>query len=203
MNLKAAFFLPVIVLAGCAGDQQRVKPSDFLENYSLAEPSITAIIHCSEHDCVTRTSVSLEGETWRKLSSLFEIAPVSANAERRLLATAAGIYEQYAGKIAGTSQDRARTGINNTRQLDCIDETLNTTMLFMVLEKQGLIRFHTLEGTVGRGEAFDWPHFALSLAEKNGGKQFVLDSWFRPNGQPADILTLEEWKKGWNPPVIK
>ncbi|MCG8492489.1 MAG: hypothetical protein MI743_12795 [Sneathiellales bacterium] len=203
MNLKAVFFLPVMVLAGCAGDREQVKPADFLKNYNLAEPSITAMVHCSEHDCLTRTPISLEGKTWKKIYGLFEVSPASAAVERQLLAKAAGIYEQYAGKIAGTHKDQARTSVNSSRQLDCIDETLNTTMLFMVLEKQGLIRFHTLAGTVGRGEAFDWPHFALALAEKEGRQQFVLDSWFRPNGQPADILTLAEWKKGWNPPEFK
>lgn len=203
MNLKAAYLLPILVLVGCAGDQERIKPADFLKNYNLAEPSLTAMTYCSEHDCVTRTPVSLEGGVWKKITNLFQTMPASAEEERQLLAMAVGLYEEHAGQIAGTSQDKPRTGINSSRQLDCIDETLNTTMFFMVLKKEGLIRFHTLEGTVGRGDAFDWPHFALSLAEKEGSKQFVLDTWFRPNGQPADILTLAEWKKGWNPPLIK
>jgi hypothetical protein len=46
-------------------------------------------------------------------------------------------------------------------------------------------------------------HWSAVIEEKRGGavSQFVVDSWFVDNGQPAVILPLADWKKGAGPDV--
>ena len=46
-------------------------------------------------------------------------------------------------------------------------------------------------------------NWSAVIEEKRGGavSQFVVDSWFVDNGQPAVILPLADWKKGAGPDV--
>lgn len=39
------------------------------------------------------------------------------------------------------------------------------------------------------------------IIETQSQKRYAVDSWFHNNGQPAEIITLEKWKKGWKPKV--
>ncbi len=204
MRLAILFSIGALAaLGGCAGNQETIKPEAFLAQYNLALPSVTAMTYCSSHDCLERTDLSLSEEEWGAISQTLSTPPQTSAEERVALSKAVAFYEKIAAAKAGTSGDRARTGLNNNRQLDCIDESLNTTTLLLLLKDKGLIRYHSLSGTEGRGSSFDWPHFATSLKEKQSGDIYILDSWFRDNGQPADVLPLAVWKDGWNPPGFK
>ncbi len=190
-------------MAGCVGDQETIKPEAFLQQYQLSHPQISAVIYCSSHDCLERTEISLTEAEWKRISRWVGRPAKDAEEEREKLAQAVAEYEKIAAAKAGTSGDRARTGMNSDRQLDCIDESLNTTSILLLLQEKGFIGYHSLNGTEGRGDAFDWPHFAPSLQETKSGDIYVIDSWFRDNGEKADILSLEDWKRGWNPPGFK
>ena len=191
------------LMAGCAGDQETIKPEAFLQQYQLSRPQISAVTYCSSHDCLERTEISLTEAEWKRISGWVEALAKDAGEEREKLAQAVAEYEKIAAAKAGTSGDKARTGMNSDRQLDCIDESLNTTSILLLLQEKGFIGYHSLNGTEGRGEAFDWPHFATSLRETKSGDIYVIDSWFRDNGEKADILSLADWKRGWNPPGFK
>lgn len=194
-KIVIAFFL----LSGCAGTADVSKPSAFFEAYNIDRPTPSAVTYCSSHDCLVRNKLSLTTAQWQRITKSMRNSTDTPDQERENLALAVGEYEKIAGAISGTSGDLARTGFINSNQLDCIDESLNTTSLLVMLEEENLIKWHSLEGTVGRGGAFDWPHFATSLREKESANIFVLDSWFRDNGNPAVVLPLDVWKSGWNP----
>ncbi len=191
------------LIAGCAGDQGTINADAFLKQYELSRPQISAVTYCSSHDCLQRTEISLTEAEWKRISGWVGTPAKDAAKERDLLAHAVAEYEKIAAVKAGTSGDKARTGLNNNRQLDCIDESLNTTSILLLLQEKGFIAYHSLNGTEGRGQAFDWPHFAASLRETKSGAIYVIDSWFRDNGEKADILSLADWKRGWNPPGFK
>jgi hypothetical protein len=42
-------------------------------------------------------------------------------------------------------------------------------------------------------------HWAARIEQKDTGEQYVVDSWFFDNGEPAAIFTRDEWKRGAEP----
>jgi len=136
---------------------------------------------------------------WRRITRQFEPVARDSEQERRQLVLALAEYEKIGGAATNTSEDIARTSFFNTHQLDCIDETVNTMSLMMVLENEGYIRRHSLSRPVGRGKFLDWPHYAATLTDNESKEIFVIDSWFRDNGEPALAVPLTKWKSGWNP----
>ncbi|MEH6402846.1 MAG: hypothetical protein V7750_05690 [Sneathiella sp.] len=195
LGLSALF----LFLSACAGNEEAVKPNAFFTKYNLQRPTPTAVTYCSSHGCLERETLSLTPAQWQHVTKSMREKASDPVQERVNISLAVAEYEKIAGKKSGTSGDRARTGLNNMNQLDCIDESINTTSLLVMMEEDNLIQWHSLAGTVGRGEAFDWPHFAPSLQETGSQEIFVMDSWFRNNGKPAVVLPLQVWKAGWNP----
>jgi len=70
-----------------------------------------------------------------------------------------------------------------------------------LFEQADLLRWHTVEPVAHRGFLFfgGWPHYTALIREKQTGREWVVDSWFRDNGEYPDILDLETWKDGWKP----
>lgn len=202
MRVICGVILGLLFLAGCAGDRQVSKPGAFLAGYNISHPQPTAITYCSHHGCLKRDELSLSDVDWNKIKQTMSMAAKTPAEERHNISKSVAEFEKIAGAAFGTSADKGRTGLDNSKQLDCIDESLNTTTLLLLLHDEQLIKWHSIEGTVGRGGAFDWPHFATSLREKGSKEIYVVDSWFRDNGVAADVLPLSEWKKGWNPSNI-
>lgn len=46
---------------------------------------------------------------------------------------------------------------------------------------------------------FGWPHTTAMVSETRGGARWAVDSWFRENGKPPEIVPLEVWRRGWRP----
>ncbi|MFT6556305.1 hypothetical protein [Sneathiella sp.] len=193
----------LLALSGCAGNQPVINPGSFIAQYGLTPPAPDAFVYCSDHDCLSKTSISLSSREWQGIISPLKGGARTPAKEREALAVSVGNFETVVAKRAGTSADRARTGMRNSQQLDCIDESLNTTVFLMMVSAEGLLDFHDLEGTAGRGGAFDWPHFSSTIRERKTNMTYAVDSWFRDSGQRADIIPLSQWKAGWNPPDFK
>lgn len=127
----------------------------------------------------------------------------SPEAERERIKTAIGLFEQKVGAKTGTSVDIHGTFFKTGKyQLDCVDESTNTTVYLSLLQQKGLIRFHRVEGPSVRLpliHAGRWPHQTAVITELNTSEFFAVDSWFHDNGAPAEIISLKEWKEGWKP----
>jgi hypothetical protein len=82
-------------------------------------------------------------------------------------------------------------------QMDCLDETANTTSLLLVLQEQGLLIHHTVQGPESRGFFLDgrYPHFTAIIAEKRTGSEWAVDPWAKAPGQRPDILPLAQWRQ--------
>jgi len=144
----------------------------------------------------------LSPEQWLAVRETLDPPASSAVGERQRLATTVGVFEQTAGRLVGTSGDVGGTftGFRRQRQLDCIDETVNTATLLLMLEREGLLHWHEPGPPVGRGNVIHaWPHRTATVRERATGRLFVLDSWFRDNGDPADVVPVEQWLDGWSP----
>jgi hypothetical protein len=133
---------------------------------------------------------------------VFASSAGDAQEERARIAEAIGRFETVVGAITDTSDDRAENQLGKSwsSQMDCIDESTNTTTYLRILARQGLLRFHRVEDRVTRGFfIFGWPHTTAVVSEVKTGTRWVVDSWFFENGKPPVIVPLELWKTGWRP----
>ena len=86
-------------------------------------------------------------------------------------------------------------------QLDCIDESINTTSYLQMLDKAGHVRFHDVGSIALRGNRFDLMllHNTATLIDRESVVSYAIDSWFRANGIAPDVVLLDEWIEGWKP----
>lgn len=200
LNLRLVALFPILLLAaGCVVDRSLPAPEAYLAKYRIKAPQDRFLTYCSGHGCRKRTGIALSDTEWARITAAFDRSPHTAPEEREKIARAVAVHEEIAGAHSGTQMDRGRTSMSDDRQLDCIDETVNSLSLLMMLEREGLMRWHRVSNPKGRGEGFDWPHYTATITEKPGGRVYVVDSWFYDNGKPAVVLTLKKWQTGWNP----
>lgn len=159
---------------------------------------------CSRHGCATIQQVSLSDAHWQRLSGYFTPAAANAADEREQIRGAIAEMERITGTLAGTSNDIAGdiAGFSTFEpQMDCIDESSNTTTYLTLFEQAGLLRWHSVEPVARRGYFLfgGFPHFTALIRDNKTGKKWVVDSWFRDNGVYPDILELDTWKGGWKP----
>ena len=106
------------------------------------------------------------------------------------------------GKKTGTDRDKSGTfaHLGEEGQLDCIDESINTSFYMIMMFNDGLIRSHTVEDRAHRGFFFrGWPHSSAVIRDTNTQEYFAVDSWFLDNGEPPHIIPLQKWRDGWKP----
>lgn len=158
---------------------------------------------CHGGGCAGVQTVRLSPEEWAGVAALFSPAAKNAGHERVRIAKAIAMLEQIVGQKTGTSADVCGTfeGFGMPGQLDCIDESTNTTTYLKLLRSQGLLRFHEVDDTRTRGYFLrGWPHTAASIHESGAqSRVYIVDSWFNANGKPPVILPLPVWQGGWSP----
>lgn len=168
----------------------------------ITEPAPAHFSVCHNHSCETVQTVSLNPAQWRQVRRLFEPPSADARGERARIARAVAMLETMVGKMTGTSRDRGGTfpGLGRSGQMDCIDESTNTTVYLTMLRRSALLQWHTVEDRVNRGFfLFGWPHTSAAIRETKTNRVYVVDSWFEDNGKPPHILPLKTWKRGWRP----
>jgi len=188
--------------AGCAGAQ------DYVDAYAMRSPSVDRLSVCHGYNCRLRTFVRIEPAMRAELAQLFRPAPETAAAERARLARAVALFEFRVGMAVGTSHDRHAATTFNTYndpgQLDCIDETVNTTTYLRLLAGMGLMRLHAVGTAAQRGSlsGFAFNDFITNTAvivETKTGEAWAVDSYFYGNGREPKIMPLREWRKNWRP----
>lgn len=159
---------------------------------------------CYHHGCDTVGRVALSDEQWRQVTDHLATPADSAAAEREQVRAAIADMERIVGELAGTSGDRAGdlAGLGTQQpQMDCVDEASNTTTYLTLFEQAGLLHWHSVEPRTSRGFLIigGWPHYTALLRETANDTRWVVDSWFRDNGEPPDVVDLPTWKDGWRP----
>lgn len=163
-----------------------------------------AVPVCFHHGCTSVARVAIEDEQWRQVSRHLQTDAGDPAGEREQIREAIAEMERVTGVLAGTSGDRAGDlqGFGTIApQMDCIDESANTTTYLTLFEQAGLLRWHSVEPRATRGYLFfgGWPHYTAIIREHRSGHLWAVDSWFRDNGNPPDVVELETWKDGWKP----
>lgn len=157
---------------------------------------------CWGGTCAGVVQTGLTRQEWQQVRKLFDPLPEHAEAERATIRTAIGLLERILGPKTGTAQDKAGTFGNSAwpGQLDCNDETANTTTYLRLMLADGLIHFHRILDTTTRGGFLIFGrHSTAAIQQTATGEKFAVDSWFFDNGHPAVIIPLETWADGWKP----
>ncbi|MGB4057280.1 MAG: hypothetical protein WBK77_04270 [Alphaproteobacteria bacterium] len=203
--LRVKIFLPLLLLAACSSTPGDYKSYLLSRHVGLSTPEL--VRHCHGYGCMVISNVELTKKDWRALKSTFRPAPRTAESERKSIAKAIALFEKKIGTRAGTGGDIAGTFRKTGKdQLDCVDESTNTTTYLALLENAGLLKFHTVAGPTMRLpviHAGRWPHQTAIIIETGTNTPYAVDSWFRNNGAPADIIPLTEWKQGWKPGDVR
>lgn len=174
----------------------------FVRSDIVAEPTPGNFSVCHAGTCTIVSQVSLDDGQWQQIAAVFPVPARDAQEERARIAEAIARFETVVGPIADTSDDRAGNQRGNQwwSQMDCIDESTNSTTYLRILARMGLLRWHRVEARVTRGYfLFGWPHTTAVVSELGTGAKWAVDSWFHENGRPPEIVPLELWKTGWRP----
>lgn len=192
-------FLASALLGGCAMKEYSSYES-YMARRNLPAATIKAFPHCSDYDCATVQIANFWPREWQKVESVFKPPAKTAAREREQIATAIMVMERIIGPITGTDVDVGDTFVKTGKgQLDCVDESTNTSVYLDLLIQKGLIKHHALKAPVARAPLLRWPHQTAVIEDKKTGERFAVDSWFDDNGKPIHIVPLELWMDGWKP----
>lgn len=174
-----------------------------VEKYNALPASPEKFSICHGYSCTYKSAAGFSKAEWNKITGLVRGAK-DAKAERSKIAKVIAQMETFTGKKTGTNRDfkEATSSKPDNYQLDCIDETVNTTQYLKMLQKAGLLKFHAPSPPTHRGYLFDgrWPHNTAVIKETKTGKEFVVDSFYRANGGEPYIVPRADWLSGWRPP---
>ncbi len=160
---------------------------------------LEAIPVCYDFSCKSRTVVRLTDEEWKSVTRWFNPTAETAYQERRQIRQAIGWMEVLVGRYTPTHRDIALSLPPEDEfrhlfpgQQDCIDESVNTTVYLDLLEQDGLLAHHEVMEPAYRQSLFD-QHWASQIRERETGEQYVVDSWFHPNGHVPIIQHSDKW----------
>lgn len=143
-------------------------------------------------------SFRVDPEEWSGIRALFEPAPATPRDERAAVADAVARLEQIAGEQHPTCWDLGRNTVNEQHaegRLDCKDESINTTVYLLLLQQEGLLRHHDVMTRLVRRPYVFRVHYTAQLRERPSGQRYVVDSWFRDNGEPPYVQLAEAWER--------
>jgi hypothetical protein len=164
------------------------------------DPKPDLLTVCHGNGCLNLGHVTLAPAQWQEVHHIFHPLAENAEEERVRLRRALALMESFVGAYTGTLHDKGGTFNGGEGQMDCIDESINTTLYLTMFQKYGLMREHRVEDRATRGWFIGgWPHTTAVLRERGSNRFWAVDSWFLDNGEPPFILPLDIWKSGWEP----
>jgi hypothetical protein len=163
-------------------------------------PTDSRIIACHGYGCSRRIALAVDASWFNRANALLKAGRGSPDAERKAIGEVVKVYTAYLAEQFGGLPDAPRSppgmsGLNG--QMDCIDETANTTSLLLVLQENGLLVHHEVERPQSRGLFIDgrYPHVTAIIAEKRTGNEWAVDPWSKAPGRHPDILPLVQWRQ--------
>lgn len=205
--MKIATILSMALLLAACAHELHPSLESYMATKRLPQPRTEQFPHCQGYGCRAYKNVVLNKADWKKIEKIFGKKAKNVEQEREKIAKTIGQFEKIVGPITGTGNDKRGTFIQTGYgQLDCVDESLNTTIYMMLLKEKGLIVFHEIAQPQvrwpiisGRG----WMHQTAVVTEKETGKQYAIDSWFEDNGVDPWVVPIEEWQNGFHPDQVK
>ena len=151
---------------------------------------------CYGFSCKIRQIVSITPAEWRSVVNWLDGAATTPEGERQQIRQAIGWMEVVVSRYTPTHLDKGMNLENHpvdmTGQMDCIDESINTTTYLTLFEQQGRLHWHRVTDRAYRGALFD-AHWAAQIEQVDSGVNYVVDSWFQDNGMLPYIAKSAEW----------
>jgi hypothetical protein len=170
---------------------------------ALAAPGLALadeVTICYNYGCYTGAQVNYSDAQLATLHQLLAAAGDAA-AEREAISVAIGRMYGIAGEQTPIWRDKggnyADGGVNG--QMDCIDHSTNTDSFLRLLQARGWLRFHEVLQPLRRIRFIVAVHWAARIRDRDTQRAYAVDSWYFDNGQPAAILTIEDWLAGKRP----
>ena len=160
---------------------------------SMAPSSFTV---CYGFECGRHQQVSLTPSQWQDIRAIFTPPAADAEQERALIRRAIAQMETLVGTLTGTWRDKGgnTAGSGQPKQMDCIDESTNTTTYLSLFQQDGLLNWHEATERSSRARWILDIHWTGVIRETASGQLYAVDSWFLDNGEPPYIQRLDDWK---------
>lgn len=160
-----------------------------------AAPALDGFPVCYNFECSRQKTVKLDAQQWQTIRALFTPAAASSAEERAMIRRAIAQMEVFAGVLTGTSGELGGNvaGAGLPGQMDCIDESTNTTTYLTLLQQNGLLSWHQVRERAQRDKWIIDIHWTAVMRDTDSGQLYAVDSWFLDNGQPPYIQRLEDW----------
>ena len=199
---RLAFIIAALSLSACVSQDFKTYER-YLQSKRVPAPTIERFPHCHSYGCPKHDLIELNSRNWNDIEKVFKPKPKNAEQERKRIEIAIGKFESIVGPLAGTDVDVGDTFKKTGEgQLDCVDESTNTTIYLDLLKQKGLLKFHDIEQPQIRlpfvGGGF-WVHQTAVIRDNETGEKYAVDSWFDDNGHPAYVVPFDDWKHGWKP----
>jgi hypothetical protein len=189
------------LLAGCTHERLGPVSQHYIDFHTEA-PRKNTVYVCHAYGCRMQTAFRFTDADIAQLKALMTKTRKADTPfeERRAVAYAIGWMETRTGDVIGTSADLPGmdfAGSGDPTQQDCVDEATNTTSYLLILERNGLLKHHTVgtpfsKENLLRGVA-GWPHWTAVLKENANGQKWAVDSWIYANGENPAIVEAEKW----------
>lgn len=149
---------------------------------------------CYNYGCKEKELVTLSAAEWAEVEGWFQPPARNAAEERHQLRNAHGWLEVMVGNHTPIHRNLGQLPQTDQwpGQLDCIDESLNTTTYLSLFESHGLMRYHRVVERAYRRTLFD-QHWAAQIEENGTGDRWVIDGWWYDFGQLPDVQPYDEW----------
>ena len=193
--------IAALLLCGCTHERKGPVGQHYID-FSTRPPRNNTVYVCHAYGCRMQTPFRFTDEDIAALGSVMANTRKadSAHEERRAVAYAIAWMERRTGDVIGTSADRPGmdfTASGDPTQQDCVDEATNTTSYLLILERNGLLKHHSVgtpfsKENLLRGIA-GWPHWTAVLKETANGQRWAVDSWIYANGENPAIVEAEKW----------
>lgn len=125
------------------------------------KPTPASFRVCFSHGCNQVASVSLTRMEWQQVIDPLSRHTMAPDEERNAIAESIARLERVAGQHTGTHNDKGGNfaGFGQAGQMDCIDESTNSTTYLLMIEQANLLRWHKVSGMRTRfGFQAGFPH---------------------------------------------
>ncbi|WP_395175714.1 hypothetical protein [Roseibium alexandrii] len=187
----------LLIVTACAS-QSTSEATGWFGTHDGVPPKANKVYICHGFGCVYKTPVEYSRQDLARLRVILASGRASPSAERQAIAHAVAWQERRVAVTVGSEEDVGGFDIENagvSGQMDCIDESTNTTSLLLVTQKHKMLRYHRVSAPVARGFFLDgrYPHATATVTEKKTGTVYAVDSWVNANGKRPDIMPIDHW----------
>ena len=169
----------------------------FVRDDIITEPVYNRFSVCYEHGCQKVVALSLTLPEWNEITASLQQSLPAASDERAAIATTVSNMEHVVGRRTGTHFDKGGNlkGFGQPGQMDCIDESTNTSRYLDLLQQRGLLRWHRTAERAYRAPFLLDQHWAGQIVELQTDNHYAVDSWHLDNGELPYIQAISDWQK--------